>query len=917
MPFLAPVITAVAGWFGTTLAAGGIGAMLLRLGGSLLLSYASQALMPKPKTPARTVTVRAPVMPRDMVYGRARKGGVIVFLHASGAKSQFLHLVVVLAAHRVKSIGAIWFEGEMAVNAASVAQGRWAGKVTVEKRLGGEDQTAFASLMANLPEMWTAEHRLAGCTAIYLRLAYDQDAFPGGIPNIAVDIEGKDDILDPRTGTRGYSENAALCLADYMAHPRFGIGAAIGAGDGIEAAALIEAANICDEAVPLVDIPTTIASGSGSTTTPPAPRWQLQQGWWQSPGLTGSGWIWQSLFGAPPGTEPPPEEVAGGGIEPRYACNGVVSLAQDPKTVIEAMLSAMAGRVAHAGGAWRLMAGAYRLPEITLTTDDVRAGGMVLATRVSRAESFNAVRGQFVSPENDWQADDFPAVTSIVYRAEDGGDEVWRDLSLPFTISSSTAQRLAKIELERARRQMNLRIAGKLSTWAAAVGETVMLDYARWGFAAKPFEVQSVSLDLTASGDGAALLPELMLRETSPLVYDWDASEEAIYAAAPRTTLPSAFDVPPPGVPQVSEELYVTRDGAGVKALARLTWTAAASGFVSQYQIEARLAGAEDWLDQGRTDATALEIRDIAPGAWEFRVKALSVLGVSSDWRTTSAEILGLSAPPAALTGLTLQTAGGLAILKWQRSPDADVRLGGNIVIRHSGEAAPSWAASYSMDRVSGNEAIAVLPLKPGAYLLRAEDSGGRMGPMVSVATAGAQALAFAPLTHLEAAPQFSGTHAGTATRDGALTLGAAAMLDDWPDVDAVASFDWEGGVVPEGIYSFAAGIDFGAVTRARLRSVIAVAGFAVFDRIDARAAALDAWEDFDGAEGAEVDVVMEFRETDDDPAGPGPTWSGWSRIDGHEIAARAVEARAILTTADAAFAPRVTALGLHADGVS
>ncbi|PKP76078.1 MAG: hypothetical protein CVT81_16715 [Alphaproteobacteria bacterium HGW-Alphaproteobacteria-3] len=275
MPFLAPVITAVAGWVGTTLAAGGIGAMLLRLGGSLLLSYASQALMPKPKVPARTVTVRAPVMPRDMVYGRARKGGVIVFLHASGAKSQFLHLVVVLAAHRVKAIGAVWFEGEMAVNAAGVAQGRWAGKVTVEKRLGADDQTAFASLMANLPEMWAADHRLAGCAAIYLRLAYDQDAFPGGIPNIAVDIEGKDDIYDPRTGTRGYSENAALCLADYMSHPRFGIGAAIGAGDGIEAEALIEAANICDEAVALVDIPAAVASGSVPADPPPAPRWQL------------------------------------------------------------------------------------------------------------------------------------------------------------------------------------------------------------------------------------------------------------------------------------------------------------------------------------------------------------------------------------------------------------------------------------------------------------------------------------------------------------------------------------------------------------------------------------------------------------------------------------------------------------------
>ena len=37
----------------------------------------------------------------------------------------------------------------------------------------------------------------------------------------------------------------------------------------------------------------------------------------------------------------------------------------------------------------------------------------------------------------------------------------------------------------------------------------------RWP-TAKPFEVHGVSLDLTASGDGALLLPELVLRETSP-----------------------------------------------------------------------------------------------------------------------------------------------------------------------------------------------------------------------------------------------------------------------------------------------------------------------------------------------------------------------------------------------------------------
>lgn len=394
MPFIVSAVTAVAGAIGGALAAGGIAGALVRLGGTLLLSYASQALMPKPKTPlqARTVTLREPAMPRDMVYGRARKGGVIVFLHVTGARRQYLHLVIVLAAHPVEAIGAVFFDGEEAVNETGVAQGRWAGKVTVEKRLGAADQIAFDGLRTEAPDKWTTEHRLAGCAAIALRLSYDADAFPSGIPNIAVDLRGKNDILDPRSGTRGYSENAALCLADYMADPLFGLGAAIGGGDGIDAADLIAAANVCDEVVP----------------------------------------------------------KAVGGVEPRYSLNGVVSLSESPKVIIEAMLTAMAGRSAWAAGVWHLHAGAWRVPELALSAGDVREGGLTLATRVSMSSNFNAVRGQFVSPENDWQPDDFPAVTSAAYLAEDGGEQRWRDLSLPFTISAAMAQNRCIADVEAA-----------------------------------------------------------------------------------------------------------------------------------------------------------------------------------------------------------------------------------------------------------------------------------------------------------------------------------------------------------------------------------------------------------------------------------------------------------------------------------
>jgi hypothetical protein len=845
MPFIVSAVTAIAGAISGVLAAGGIGAALVRLGGTLLLSYASQALMPKPKVAlqARTVTVREPVVPRDMVYGRARKGGVIVFLHASGAKDQYLHLVIVLAAHRVKSIGAIWFDGEMAITAGGLVQGRWAGKISVEKRLGAEDQTAFASLIANVPGKWTAAHRLAGCAALYLRLTYDPDTFPGGIPNITVDLEGKDDILDLRTGTHTYSENPALCLADYLAQSAYGVGAGIGAADGTDADCVIEAANICDEMVPL----------------------------------------------------------ASGGSERRYSCNGVVSLAESPKTIIEGLLSAMAGRCAVQGGTWRIHAGAYRVPEVTLTADDVRAGGLVLATRVSQSANFNAVRGQFVSPENDWQPDDFPAYMSDVYLAEDGGERKWRDLSLPFTISAAMAQRLAKIELERARRQMTVKLAGKLAAWRAGVGETVMFSYARWGFAAKPFEVQGISLDLTASGDGALLLPELVLRETSPLVYDWQATEEAIYAAAPRTTLPGPADVPAPGTPQLAEEMYETRGGTGVRTLIKAHWTEAPSDFVRDYQIRARRvldAGGnptgEDWITLGRTDQTSWEIRDVKPGRWEVAVKSLSVIGVSSPYVSAEIEILGLTAPPAALDSLTIQTAGGLAILKWFPSADLDVRIGGRIVIRHSGALTATWATSTSMDEVAGSDAVALVPLKPGTYLVRARDNSGNLGPLASVVTKGAQVLPFAPVMSLAADPAWIGDKINVAVD------GAALKLSD---------------IAVEGTFTFPVGMDFGALRLVRLRSEIDVAALSLAGLFDDRTALIDSWLDVDDTDGAEIDVIVEARSTDDDPAAA-PVWSPWSRLDSSEDEVRAVELRARLMSASPDYNVLVSKLRIHAEEV-
>ena len=75
--------TIVAGGVAAAFAATGLVGFAASFGASMLLSAAAQAMMPAPslgqmEMKARTVTVREPVMPREMVYGQVRKGGVIV-----------------------------------------------------------------------------------------------------------------------------------------------------------------------------------------------------------------------------------------------------------------------------------------------------------------------------------------------------------------------------------------------------------------------------------------------------------------------------------------------------------------------------------------------------------------------------------------------------------------------------------------------------------------------------------------------------------------------------------------------------------------------------------------------------------------------------------------------------------------------
>ena len=956
------VAAALGGAFGAAIAGGVLASAINMLGGA--------ALAKKPKSQqftqeasGRTLSIRSSVESHKVIYGTAKVSGPLVFAQTtdtgintnSSGPNKFLHLVIPLAGHEVEAVTAVYFNdqpvqldaGGMAVSApygrsttetvtsstgstltlTAIVRTRsstltattlsphglsagnqvriygvggaaaydmngsfvvtstptadtftvtsygvdgygfvtGAGAATtatttttvtaldsyarVKVFLGSPDQAASGELMAEIPG-WTDSHRLRGIAYVHVRLEYSPDVFPLGIPNVSCVVKGKK-VYDPRTGVTAWSANAALCVRDYLAAD-YGFDCA---ADEINDAYTIAAANVCDEAV---------------------------------------------FFSA-------------GGSDRRYSCDGVLDTAVAPLDNLQALVTSLAGTVTYVQGRFRVHAAAYDTPAGSISTAmgaDILAGDMQVDWRASRKELFNGVKGTFVDPGKSWQPTDFPPVTNATYRAEDNGELIFKDIELPFTIHAESAQRIAKIILEKGRQGIRVTLPVTHAALKYAAWDVVTLSDAGLGWTDKPFRV--TRWNLATPGPIT-----LSLQEESSASYDWNSGEATLIDPAPDTNLPDVFTVQGPGALTVSEALYVTRLGDGVKVRAALAWQPSGDAFLRDYQVEYKPAASGTWTKLARTASTALDVEDLEPGLYDFRVKAFSALGVSSPFSTATAQITGLLAPPTEPQNLTISTIGGLAVLRWDISPDLDVRIGGKITFRHSPAPADGWTASTSIgNAVGGGTTVTVLPLKPGIYLAKAVDSSGIESAVAAgVTTEQATALAFANVTSLTEHPTFSGAKTGCAASGGVLKLVGAGLFDAIPDLDAASSLDAYGGLVSAGTYSFSGGIDLGSVMPIRLTSHLKATIDNELDRLDERAAVVDDWTNFDGTEDASADAVVYVRATNDNPAGT-PVWGEWQRLDSGEFNRRAFQFLCELETRDPAYNILISELSITADEV-
>ncbi|MCZ2292184.1 MAG: phage tail protein [Burkholderiales bacterium] len=679
----------------------------------------------------REVMIRSAIAPRRIVYGRDRISGPIVYMESTGDKSQYLHMVVALAAHECDAIETVYFnevalpeaDGDGWITSGEYAKGsstqadthtgttNGSGQITlprnaesitaayteigvgeaatqthhtgyshtagsntitglpadtsvtigytytqaatplvrVRKYLGTADQTACADLVAESDGKWTSDHRGRGICYLYVRLEYDQDVFGStGVPNISAVVRGKK-VYDPRTTTTAWSNNAALCVADYL---RSDEGMRADTAE-VPDSEIIAAANICDEEVDL--------------------------------------------------------SLDDEDVQARYTCDLSITTDRSPRDVLAELLACMSGRAVWTQGRWLVRPGAYRTPTLTITAD-MLAGPVSVMPKASRSELFNAVRATYRDATSfaELQA---PLVENSGYEAEDGGVQIVRQIDVPTLSDTYRAQRLAKIELERARQALTVNLTCNLKAYDLAPSDTVLLTLATYGWSAKAFEV----LERTLTREGTI---QYTLRETAAGVYDWAWGEATIGDLAPDTNLPNPF-----GLPAILQNLAADEDairlGDGtIVTQAVVTWDQSTSPFVpngGSIQYQTARVGTPWGTGSLPGDATSVTLGPLQVGvAYVFRARAINASGRAGDWAYIGLVAEGLAAPPDDVTGLDYEIKPGQVWITWDPCEEADYAA---TELRYDGT---GWSDATFLWRGAGSDYQHPRPPN-GTYIVRAK----------------------------------------------------------------------------------------------------------------------------------------------------------------------------------------------------
>lgn len=324
---------------------GGPTAVALTVASRVLGAISANA--PSTKDAAASVS-RQSVGNSFIVYGKRRVGGILCFFHPIG--KDYRYFVIAVAGHRCKGV-TNWYLGDEIVTVdggGMVTSGTYAGNAWLWFARGTDDQVANSTFVAETQGKWTANHRGRGTALIYAKFKMTDEVVQAGMPNITAEIEGKDDVVDPRTGVAGYTRNAALIFYDWLRLPREegGFGAY---EDELDDDWISAQANICDEACAL----------------------------------------------------------PGGGTEARYELDCYITTGASPSEVRDSLVTCCAGSFTYSSGKMLMRPGYYVPPSATLLERDL-AGAINVPAMLSGDEIATEIAGTYLDPDNGYQPRDVP-----------------------------------------------------------------------------------------------------------------------------------------------------------------------------------------------------------------------------------------------------------------------------------------------------------------------------------------------------------------------------------------------------------------------------------------------------------------------------------------------------------------------------
>ena len=581
---------------------------------STVLGAALRALSPKPTTGGNRgyqTNQIGPAQDHSVIYGEVKVGGAIIYDEATGTNNKFLHRVIAVAGHEISSFVNFYINDELATvdgNGNVTSPSQYNGKIRINTHTGSPSQVADANLVGESPS-WDGQCKLSGIAYIYVRLTFDADAFPNGIPTFTTTVKGKK-VYDPRTSKVAFSANPALCLRDYLTSGKgandttsysYGLGEDV---VNVDDTLATTSANICDQ--------TNTAAGTV-----------------------------------------------------RYDMNGSFTTAATPYDTITAMLTAMGGSLWYAQGSWRMKSAYYTTPVMDLNEDDLRSG-ISVGTRHSRRDNFNTIKGTFRGLESDWQVTDYPEVTNAAFVAVDGGQVSVADVDLPFTDTSITARRLALISLERNRQQLTVTASFGLRTLGVQVGDNVRITNTRFGWTNKEFEVIQWSFGLV---EGLDLQVDMTLRETASSVFD-EVSDGIVYERD-NTQLLSPFVVPPVGV-SVTAIVQVSNQKVSNIAVATITSGSSETIDYVEVDYKLVNESAYSSFGQGQLGEFRVRDLEVNFYDFRARaVNTFGVKGQFEF--LLNVEVNAFVGDPSDVNSLTAELSGGTLFLSWPPVPDADL----------------------------------------------------------------------------------------------------------------------------------------------------------------------------------------------------------------------------------------------------